>query len=450
MRLQEMGELDNTLFLYILGDNGASAEGGPYGAFNEIAALNGIIQSAADILPHLDELGGPMSYCHYPVGWAHAMDTPYQWTKQVASHWGGTRNGLIVHWPAGIKAKGEIRNQWHHVIDIAPTILEAAKLPAPEFVDGVQQQPIEGGSIVYSFDDAKAADRHTTQYFEMFANRGIYHEGWTACTRHSTPWVAVPSLPKFDDDVWELYAPDDWTQANNIAAQNPAKLKELQQLFLLEGAKYNVFPLDDRRVERFDSELAGRPDPLAGRTTMTLYPGMSHMNENTVLNIKNKSHAVTAEIIVADGKATGAVVAQGGRFGGWRLYLKGGVPAYCYNFFGYSRAYVRASEPLAPGKHTLRYAFVYDGGGVGKGGSGSLVRRRPKGRRDAHRPHRAVHVLRRRFDGHRQGRRRPGHRGLRNPARARFTGAIAWVRIDIGKDAFQDPAGLEEALAGRA
>jgi arylsulfatase A-like enzyme len=447
--LGEMGELDNTLFFCILGDNGASAEGGPYGTVNEMAALNGIIQSAADILPHLDELGGPMTYCHYPVGWAHAMDTPYQWTKQIASHWGGTRNGMIVHWPAGIKSKGEIRSQWHHVIDIAPTILEAAKLPAPEFVNGIQQRPIEGGSILYSFDDPKAADRHTTQYFEMFGNRGIYHQGWTACTRHSTPWVLTPSLPKFNDDQWELYAPDDWTQANNIAAQNPAKLKELQQLFLLEGAKYNVFPLDDRRTERANSDLAGRPDPLAGRTTMTLYPGMSHMNENTVLNIKNKSHAVSAEITMPDGKATGAIIAQGGRFGGWCLYLKGGIPAHCYNYFNASHTYVRASEPLAPGKHTLRYEFVYDGGGVGKGGVGSLI---VDGRKVAEtRIDRTVPFIFSSDDLMDIGRdaAAPVTEDYETP-QGRFTGAIAWVRIDIGKDAFHDPAGLEEALGGRA
>ena len=248
--LRQMGELENTVFLYLLGDNGASAEGGPDGALNELASLNGVPEKTADILPHLDQIGGPMTYPHYPVGWAHAMNTPYQWTKQVASHWGGTRNGMIVHWPAGIEAKGEIRNQWCHVIDIVPTLLEAAKLPPPEFVDGMQQQPIEGTSIGYSFDDAKAAERHTTQYFEMFCNRGIYHEGWVACTKHSTPWMFLAALPKFDDDVWELYAPDDWSQAKNIAVQNPTKLKELQQIFLVEGAKYNVFPLDDRRIER--------------------------------------------------------------------------------------------------------------------------------------------------------------------------------------------------------
>ncbi len=447
--LQDMGALDNTLFLYILGDNGASAEGGPLGTLNEIAALNGIVQNAAQILPHLDEIGGPMTYCHYPVGWAHAMDTPYQWTKQVASHWGGTRNGMIVHWPAGIKAKSEIRNQWCHVIDIVPTILEAAKLPAPEFVDGIQQQPIEGSSIAYSFDDAKAAERHTTQYFELAANRGIYHEGWTACTKHSTPWLFLAKLPKFDDDVWELYAPDDWTQANNIAAQNPAKLKELQQLFLLEGAKYHVFPLDDRRLERFNSDMAGRPDLVEGRTTMTLYPGMGHINENTVLNVKNKSHAVTAEITVPDDKATGAIVAQGGRFGGWCLYLKGGVPAYCYNFFGFSHTYARAAQPLAPGKHTLRYEFAYDGGGVGRGGTGTLL---VDGQQAGQtRIERTVPFLFSADDLMDIGRDigAPVTEDYETPY-GRFTGNIAWVRIDIGKDVFQDPAGMDAALAGRS
>jgi hypothetical protein len=329
-----------------------------------------------------------------------------------------------------------------------PTILEAARLPALEFVDGIQQQPIEGGSIAYSFDDAKAAERHTTQYFEMFANRGIYHEGWTACTKHSTPWLFTAKLPKFDDDVWELYAPDDWTQAHNIAAQNPAKLKELQQLFLLEGAKYNVFPLDDRRVERFNSDLAGRPDLVAGRTTMTLYPGMSQINENTVLNVKNKSHAVTAEITVPD-KATGAVIAQGGRFAGWCLYPRSGIPAYCYNFLGSRHTYVHAGEPLAPGKHTLRYEFAYDGGGVGKGGSGTLF---VDGQKAAQtRIERTIPFVFSADDlmdiGKDTG--APVTEDYETP-QGHFTGNIAWVRIDIGKDAFHDAAGMEEALAARS
>ena len=446
--LQQMGVLDNTLFLYVLGDNGASGEGGLEGAFNELAALNGVAEATAAILPHLDEIGGPMAYNHYPVGWAHALDTPYQWTKQIASHWGGTRNGMIVHWPAGIKAKGEARNQFCHVIDIVPTLLEAAKLPAPEFVDGIQQQPIEGISIAYSFDDAKTPERHTTQYFEMFGNRGIYHEGWTACTKHGVPWV-MSGFPNFADDIWELYAPGDWSQANNIAPSNPEKLKELQQIFLLEGAKYNVFPLDDRKIERANSDLAGRPDLLAGRTAQTLYPGMSHMNENTVLNVKNKSYVVTAQFSVPDAKANGAIIVQGGRFGGWGLYLKDGVPAHCYNYFGFEHIYARGTQALAAGNHTIRYEFKYDGGGVGKGGLGTLL-----------------------VDGQKVGEARlartvpfifssddftdigidygaPVTEDYKTPL-GRFAGEISWVHIDIGKEAFGDPAGMEEALAGRS
>ena len=446
--LQAMDQLDNTLFLYILGDNGASGEGGPEGALNELAGLNGVVQSAAQILPHLEEIGGPMTYPHYPVGWAHAMDTPYQWTKQVASHWGGTRDGMIVRWPGGIKAKGELRNQFCHVIDVVPTILEATKIPAPAFVDGIQQQAIEGISFAYSFDDAKAADRHTTQYFEMFVNRGIYHEGWTACTKHSTPWLLTAKLPKIDDDVWEVYAPDDWTQSNNVVAQNPEKLAELQQLFLLEGAKYNVFPLDDRRSERFVPSIAGRPDLLAGRSSQTLYPGMIHLNENIVLDIKNKSYTVTAEITLTDAKATGAIIAQGGRFGGWCLFLRSGVPAHCYNYLGFERVYARATRLLTPGKHTVRYEFKYDGGGVGKGGMGTLsVDAEQVG---ASRLSRTVPFL---FsaDGTDIGidNGSPVTEDYETPS-GRFTGEISWVRIDIGNDASEDPAGEEEALAGRS
>ena len=254
--LAELEILDDTLVYYVIGDNGASAEGTPNGCFNELVILNGAIglETTEFMVSKIDEFGTPTAYNHYAVGWAHAMDTPYQWTKQVASHWGGTRNGTIVHWPAGIKARGEVRSQFHHVIDVAPTILEAAGLPAPLSVNGVQQRPLEGVSMAYSFDDAGAADRHTTQYFEMFCNRGIYHEGWTAVTRHSTPWMPT-EMPAFDDDVWELYAPDDWTQAHDLAAEQPEKLRELQRLFLIEAGKYNVLPLDDRRFERFNADL---------------------------------------------------------------------------------------------------------------------------------------------------------------------------------------------------
>jgi Sulfatase len=259
-----------------------------------------------------NQFGTPAAYNPYAVGWAHAMDTPYQWTKQVASHWGGTRNGTIVHWPAGIQAKGELRSQFHHVIDIAPTVLEVAGLPEPTMVHGVQQQPLHGTSMVYSFDDPEAAERHQTQYFEMFCNRGIYHQGWTAVTRHSTPWAFGAELPGFDDDIWELYGPDDWTQAHNLASEQPDKLAELQRLFLLEAGRYNVFPLDDRRVERLNPDLAGRPQLIRGRSQL-LFRGMGRLSENSVVVIKNKSHAITAQVVVPDAGADGVIVSQGRR-----------------------------------------------------------------------------------------------------------------------------------------
>jgi Sulfatase len=303
--------------------------------------------------------------------------------------------------------------------------------------------------IGYSFDDAKATERHTTQHFEMFCNRGIYHEGWVACTKDSTPWMFLAKLPKFDDDVWELYAPGDWSQANDVAAQNPTKLRELQQIFLIEGAKHNVFPLDDRQIERLNSDLAGRPDLTAGRATMTLYPGMSQINENTVLNVKNKSHALTARFTVPDGKATGAIIAQGGRFGGWCLYLKEGVPAHCYNFLGFIHTYARGSQPLGAGEHTLRYEFTYDGGGVGKGGLGVLSVDGDKVGQA--RTDRTVPFLFSADDlmdiGKDTG--APVTEDYETP-QGRFTGNIAWVRIDIGKDAFEDAVGMDEALTGRS
>ena len=303
--LERLQILDDTLIYYIIGDNGASAEGTLNGTYNEMINFNGAaaLETPEFLMARLDKLGGPESYNHYAVGWAHAMNTPYQWTKQVASHWGGTRNGTIVHWPNGIKAKGEIRSQFHHVIDVAPTILEAAGLPQPTTVDGVQQKPIEGVSMLYSFNDAKAAERHETQYFEMFGNRGIYHKGWTAVTRHKTPWLLVgEKVPAFDDDVWELYdTTKDWSQANNLAKEMPDKLHELQRLWLIEATRYNVLPLDDRVAERINPDLAGRPVLIKGKTQI-LFGGMGRLSENSVVNIKNKSHSVTAEI---DGAGVG-------------------------------------------------------------------------------------------------------------------------------------------------
>ncbi len=370
--LADLEILDDTLIYYIIGDNGASAEGGPRGTFNEMANLNNIevFMTTEFLIAHRDGFGTPDSYNHYAVGWAHAMDTPYQWTKQVASHWGGTRNGTIVHWPTGIRAKGEIRDQFHHVIDVAPTVLEVAGLPQPVVVNSVQQKPLEGVSMVYSFDDAGAAEHHETQYFEMFVNRGIYHKGWTAVTRHSIPFVVEP-LPAFDDDVWELYSPDDWTQAHDLSKEMPGKLHELQRLFLIEAVKYNVLPLDDRRPERFNTDLAGRPTLIKGRTQL-LFSGMQRLGENVILNLKNKSHAVTAEVWLPEKGANGTLITQGGQFGGWSLYVKDGILKYCYSLLGVQRFYTAANTPLPGGKHQVRMEFAYDGGGLGLGGTVTL------------------------------------------------------------------------------
>ncbi|MGI9538771.1 MAG: arylsulfatase [Miltoncostaeaceae bacterium] len=373
--LEELGALDDTLVLYIAGDNGASAEGGLDGAFNETKALNGVAESVEEILPRLDEIGSPSSFNHYPVGWAHAMNCPFQWTKQVASHFGGTRNGMVVSWPAGIDAEAGVREQFHHVIDVVPTLLEAAGLPQPYMVNGIAQKPVEGVSMAYCFEDAAAEDRHTTQYFEMFGNRGIYHDGWTAVTKHRTPWVVGKAeLPSFDADHWELYdTTSDWSQAVDLASAMPDKLRQLQQLFMIEAAKYNVFPLDDRVGERFNAALAGRPDLQAGRTSMRLDPNMDRLTENTVINVKNRSHAVTAEIDVGPDGGDGVIIVQGGRFAGWALYLRDGVLSYCFNWFDAERYYVRAPSPLSQGRHVVQYQFQFDGGAPGAGGTGRFI-----------------------------------------------------------------------------
>jgi arylsulfatase A-like enzyme len=372
--LQALEVLDDTLVMYIIGDNGASAEGTLNGSFNEMAMLNGMaeVETVEFMKSKIDDFGGPKAYNHYAVGWAHAMDTPYQWTKQVASHWGGTRNGTVVHWPTGFKAKGEIRSQFHHVIDIAPTILEAARLPAPAIVNSVQQAPLEGFSMLYAFDDARAAERHETQYFEMFCNRGIYHKGWTAVTRHSTPWDTSKPLPAFDDDVWELYDTyKDWTQARNIAKDNQQKLHELQRLWLIEATKYSVLPLDDRRVERFNPDLAGRPQLIRCKTQV-LFGGMGRLSENSVVNIKNKSYSVTAELVVPKTGASGVIIAQGGAFNGWSLYVKEGKLKYCYNLLGIKLFYAGSEQVIPPGQRQVRMEFKYDGGGLAKGGMAVL------------------------------------------------------------------------------
>jgi arylsulfatase len=368
--IDDLGALDDTLIYYIVGDNGASAEGTPKGCFNEMTTLNGLpdIETDEFLLSKIDVFGTPDAYNHYAVGWAHALCTPYQWTKQVASHWGGTRNGTVVHWPGGLVGKGEFRNQFHHVIDVAPTILEAAGIPAPTIVNSIQQAPLEGVSMLGTLRRGDAPETHEVQYFEMFGNRGIYHKGWTAVTKHRTPWLN--DQPALDDDVWELYGPDDWTQAHDLAAEEPEKLAQLQRLWLIEAVKYNVVPIDDRSFERFNPDIAGRPQLITG-STQTLFSGM-RLLENCVLNIKNKSHSVTARITVPEGGASGVIVTQGGGVGGWSLYVHDGRLKYCYNFFGIEYYFVTADEPVPAGEHEVRMEFSYDGDGLGKGGTVTL------------------------------------------------------------------------------
>lgn len=374
--IDDLGVLDNTIIYYIIGDNGASAEGTTQGAFNEMANFNGMaaLETPEFMVSKINELGTPSSYNHYAVGWAWALNTPFQWTKQVASHWGGTRNGTIVHWPEGIDDPGGLRSQFSHVIDIAPTILEAAGLPEPTMVNGVQQSPMEGTSMLYSFRGPDEAERHDLQYFEMFANRGIYHKGWSAVTKHRTPWVMVGGeLPAFDDDVWELYDGNaDYSQARDLAAEHPELLATLQRLWLIEAVKYNVLPMDDRLIERAVPEIAGRPTLVHG-TSQLFFPGMGRLSENSVVNIKNKSFSVTAEISVPEGKvAHGVVIAQGGRFGGWALYAREGRAKFVYNVLGIHAFPVEAEAPLPSGTHQIRVEFAYDGGGLAKGGDVTL------------------------------------------------------------------------------
>jgi arylsulfatase A-like enzyme len=368
----DIGALDNTLFIYIAGDNGASAEGGMVGMFNELTFFNGVQETVADQLKNLENWGGPGTFPHYAAGWAIAGNTPFAWAKQVASDFGGTRNGMVVRWPKGIEAKGELRSQFHHVVDIAPTVLEAAGLPFPTSVNGTVQKPFEGVSMAYTFMDGTAKTRHITQYFEIIGNRAIYHDGWFARTIHKAPWEAKPRAA-LDKDHWELFdTSKDFSLTNDLAPKNPAKLKEMQALFMSEALKYGVLPIDDRGVERFDPSLAGRPDLMAGRTSLTVYEGMIGMMENAFINVKNRSKSITAEVEIPSSGANGVILAQGGRFGGWSLYVKDGKPAYAYNWVGLQRYTVASDSPLPSGKSTIKLEFAYDGGGRGKGGTATL------------------------------------------------------------------------------
>jgi arylsulfatase A-like enzyme len=434
--LHNLGVLDDTIVYYIVGDNGASAEGTVNGAFNEMANFNGMaaLETPEFMLSKMDEFGSPSSYNHYAVGWAWAMDTPFQWTKQVASHWGGTRNGTIVHWPAGITERGGLRSQFTHVIDVAPTILEAAGLPEPTMVNGVLQSPMEGTSMMYTFGDADAPERHDLQYFEMFANRGIYHRGWSAVTKHRTPWEMVGGeLPAFDDDVWELYDGDrDYSQAHDLAADQPEKLAALQRLWLIEATKYNALPMDDRTSERLEPSMAGRPTLIRGNSQL-FFANMGRLSENSVVSIKNKSFAVTAEIDVPERGAEGVIIAQGGRFGGWCVDAKDGVLRFVYNVLGIRQFMTVADQAVPTGTHQVRVEFAYDGGGLAKGGDVTLYYDGTavgKGRVEQTQP--MVFSADETTDiGYESGTTVAPDYTAKD---SRFSGKVGWVQIDTGTD----------------
>jgi len=433
--LRDLDILDDTLIYVIIGDNGASAEGSLQGTFNEMITLGGFaaLETPEFMSSRIDKFGGPEAYNHYAVGWAHAMDAPYQWTKQVASHWGGTRNGTIAHWPHGITGKGEIRAQFHHIIDVAPTVLEVAHLPQPTIVHGVLQRPIEGVSMAYSFNDAQAAGRHETQYFEMMGNRGIYHKGWAAVTKHRTPWLTGPmQLPAFDADTWELYdTTKDWSQAHDLAKEQPQKLAELQRQWLIEATKYNALPLDDRLIERTNSDVAGRPQLIKGNRQL-LFGGMGRLTESSILNLHNKSYAVTADVVIPKEGAEGVIIALGGLTGGWSLYAKGGKAKHCYNFFGLHEYVVEGKTRLPEGRHQVRIEFQYDGGGPAKGGKLTLyLDGKPdgEGRIDQTEPN--VFSADETCDIGTEN----GSHVTRDYDRLDFNGTVNWVQLDQGDDA---------------
>ena len=375
--LDQSGQADNTLIIFMMGDNGASAEGSLQGTTNEVAtAGNGVQESLPFLLSMIDKLGGPLGYNHYPVGWAHAMDAPMQWTKQVASHFGGSRNGMVISWPARIKDKGGLRQQFCHVIDIVPTIYEAVKITPPSSLNGTPQKPLDGASLVYTFDDAKVSTRHTTQYFELVGNRAIYKDGWMACTTPlRLPWVTVAGSEANPDDFkWELYNINkDFSQANDLAAKFPDKLKELQAAFDVEAKKFNVYPLDSSFSSRADPAI--RPSLSRGRSEYVYFPGMKRIPEGSAPDFKNKSWTIAAEVDIPKGGANGVIATIGGRFGGWVLLLHESKPLFAYALSNQPnhKFKIHAAQALSPGNHVLRVVFKYDGGGIGKGATATLL-----------------------------------------------------------------------------
>ena len=369
--ISAMGQLDNTFVLYIAGDNGASLEGDQEGKFSIQATGNGVRETTAQMLSHLDELGSAASSPQYPAGWAWAGNTPFQWGKQFASHLGGTRDPLVVHWPSRIKSAGELRGQYHHLIDIAPTLLEAAGVPVPASVNGVAQKPLDGVSMLYSFNDASAAERHTTQYYETFANRSIYQDGWVAAARSGrVPWIKTGEFD-FEKQPWELYQiSQDYSQATDLAAAQPERLAAMQQLFLAEARKYQVLPLDPRSNERISPQL--RPSLAPGRKVFTYYGSDLHLFDNLAPQVRNHSHTISADIVMPKEGGDGVIACAGGRMGGYALFVKGGHVHYTYNFAGQEWTDVVAPETLSPGPATVTLRFDYDGGGNGKGGHAAL------------------------------------------------------------------------------
>jgi len=371
--IDEIGALNNTLFIYIMGDNGSSGEGGLTGTYNELIHLNGIFdaETTESMLAREEDWGGPDSFPHFSSAWAVATDAPFTWTKQMAADFGGTRNGMVMHWPNGFKSKGEVRSQFHHVNDVAATVFEATGLPVPKSINGVEQIPLSGVSMLYAADNADAPDQHTTQYFEMFGNRAIYHEGWFARVVHRAPWRSEVEN-SLQDDVWELYnTQEDFSLTNDLAAQMPEKLKELQELFEKEAIANAVYPLDDRVYERFNAAIAGRPDLMGDRKSLTLADGMTGILENTFINEKNRSKTIVANVEL-EGNDRGVILTQGGKFGGWALYMDGGKPAYVYNYFGLERYTVASPTAITNDSAEIKLQFDYDGGGNGKGGLATL------------------------------------------------------------------------------
>jgi hypothetical protein len=370
--IKQLGEWSNTLFLYIVGENGAATAGGIYGVFNEMRLLNKVKENPAIELSKIKEFGGPKAGNEYTVGFAWAMDTPFQWTKQFASHLGGTRNPLVISWPKRIHDHGGLRSQFHHLVDIAPTMYEAAGIPSPTTVDGIAQKPLDGVSMLYTFKHKHAKSRHTTQYFEIQGRRGIYHDGWWASTYHNEiQWKHQP-LPPFSKDRWELYNLNkDFTQAHDLADKRPEKLKALENLFLAEAARNQVFPLDDRGRERLRDAL---PTSIAGdRTHFTFRDGDIRIPEDVVRATLDRSYAITARIDVPKhGHVNGVLTAAGGYMAGFSLYVKDRRPMFTYNYFGQKYTTLVGREKLAAGPVTVRLVFVYDGGGKGKGGVAEL------------------------------------------------------------------------------